>query len=148
MVVHLGRFEKFEPYVAWLCISADYMVAASTFKLPELDFITFPKLSGAVVPTTAENADAMTATPNKGSARRQPRLQDFTADTVSLAQIIGHIQEFLEPGVFDVKNLVMYSRSAIYRLLTVQLTREVPISPSTSATVSTGAFDRVKLAQR
>jgi hypothetical protein len=146
MVVHLGGFEKFDPYVAWLCISADYLVAASTFTLPELDFITFPKLSGAVVPTAAENDDAMPVT-FKGSACRQPRLQDFIADTVSLTQIIGHIKKFPEPAVFGVKNLVISSRSAIYRLLTMQLTREVTTSsPSTNAAASTGTLDRVKLA--
>lgn len=39
MVIYLGGFARFEPYTACLCLSADYLIAASNFTLPELDYI-------------------------------------------------------------------------------------------------------------
>lgn len=146
MVLHLGGFAKFEPYIAWLCLSADYLIAASTFTLPELDFIRYPKLSGLDITNVTEKAKAKT-TAFDGSTYCQPRLQVLISDAVSLAQVIGYIQNLSDPAVLGVKKLVMANRTAVYRLITMPLKQQtLASSPSIDGALSVKSLDSVVLA--
>jgi hypothetical protein len=146
MVIHLGGFARFEPYIAWLCLSADYLVAASTFTLPELDFIKYPKLSGLNESNAAEKARIKTATLD-GSAYCQPRLQVLITDAISLTQVIGFVHKLPETVVLAVKRLVMMNRTGVYRLITMPLKRQISASlPTTDGSSSWELLDPVVLA--
>lgn len=129
MVILLGGFAKFEPYVAWLCLSADYMIAASTFTLPELDFIRSPKLSGLDVsrPISVD-----------GSADSLMRLQILVRDSISLTQVIGYIHDLPPPASTGVKGLIMANRTLAYRLITMPLQHQ-PFTAASSKNAPTSA---------
>jgi hypothetical protein len=142
MVIYLGGFARFEPYIAWLCLSADYLIAASTFTLPELDFIQYPKLSGLNGSNAAEKVGIKIAALDAStSAYCQPRLQVLITDAISLTQVIGYIHDLPGTVVSAFKGMVMLYRTAVYRLITMPLKRQLSTSPPTA----TGNFSRDSL---
>ena len=146
MVIYLGGFARFEPYIAWLCLSADCLIAASTFTLPEPSFIQYPKLSGLSGSNAAEKARINTAALD-GSPYCQPRLQVLITDAISLTQVIGNIHEIPEPAVSGVKRMVMVNRTAIHRLITMPLKRQGPASsPTANGNITWKSLDSVILA--
>jgi len=130
-----GGFAKFEPYIAWLCLSTDFMIAASTFTLPELDFVKFPKLSGLDV-SRAVDAD--------GPAYSLMRLQILVRDSISLSQVIGDIYDLQPPASTGVKGLIMANRTLVYRLIMMPLKYQ-PLAAAVpnNALTSVGELDLI-----
>jgi hypothetical protein len=134
-VIHLGGFAKFEPYIAWLCLSTDFMIAASTFTLPEFDFVKFSKLSGL---------DVSRAVDVDGPAYSLTRLQILVRDHISLSQVIGCIHDLPPRASTGVKGLIMANRTLVYKLIMMPLKHQ-PLAAAVlnNALIPMGELDSI-----